>query len=124
MLKKEIRMFGRAFEMRKFKGVYGNYCKLQRLEDCYNRPSVAKMSIFSDWKDFFFANFPIKNHYGYSLEYGVCSYNSNIFTFDAVYRTPTVTLHFHITPAHNYLNVYEIPIDFSDVQRALTNIYD
>ena len=123
MLKKKIRVFGRVFAMEKVKGIYGNYCKLQRLEDCYNRPSVTKMSIFSDWVEFFTANFPIKNYYGYSLEYGVRSYNSQIFTFDAVYRTPTATLHFHITPTHHYLTVYETPTDFSGVQRALTNIY-
>lgn len=124
MLKKQIRMFGRLFEVKKARGIYGNYCKLQRLEDCYNRPSVTKMFIFDDWRDFFLANFPIKNYYGYSLDYGVHSYNTMMFTFDAVYRTPTVTLHFHITPAHNYLTVYEVPTDFSDVQRTLTSIYE
>lgn len=121
---KWVKMYGRTFAMEKVKGIYGDYCKLQCLEDCYKKPSVTKMSIFSYWAEFFLANFPIKNHYGYSLEYGVNSYNSQIFTFDAVYRTPTATLHFHITPTHHYLTVYETPTDFTDVQRALTNIYD
>jgi hypothetical protein len=124
MSKKQIKMFGKTFEVKRVKGIYGNYCKLQRLEDCYNRPSVTKMSIFDYWRDFFLANFPIKNYYGYSLDYGVQSYNTSMFTFDAVYRTPTATLHFHITPTHHYLTVYELPTDFTDVQRALTNIYD
>jgi hypothetical protein len=124
MLEKQIKMFGKTFEVKRVKGIYGNYCKLQRLEECYTCPSAAKRSIFDEWRRFFVINFPIKNYHGYSLEYGVQSYSPWVFTFDAVYRTPTATLHFHIAPTRRCLTVYETPTDFTDVQRALANIYD
>lgn len=105
---KRITMYGRTFEVKRVKGIVGNYCRLLPLDDCYNRPSRYKEDVYYSWVDFFRLNFPLPNLYGYDIDYGVRSFNVSMFTFDCIYRTPKATLLFHITPSHNYLTIYTI----------------
>lgn len=73
--------------------------KFDSLEYCYARPSQAKISIYYNWYNTIANNSNI-------LSFGVGSYNSNIFTINAIIELHNKKYYLHITPTKN--ECYEI----------------
>ena len=87
----------------KFKGVINMQdlkgLKFDRLESCYNRPSQAKISIYYNWFNTISNNSDI-------LDFGVGSYNCNIFTINSIVNINNKRYYLHITPTKN--ECYEV----------------
>ena len=97
MRKKEIVING--VEFKKVKGGVNNInTNLKDLYQCYDRPSTSKILIYNEWCDF--------AKKVDATEYGIASYNANIFTFDFMFSFNDVIYYAHITPSHNY--IYEV----------------
>ena len=98
--KQTININGREFDL---KGVTTNEAikdlKFDSLENCYNRPSQAKISIYYSW-------FNIISNASDILDFGVGSYNCNIFTINAIVNIDNKKYYLHITPTKN--ECYEI----------------
>ena len=73
--------------------------KFDNLKSCYNRPSQAKMSIYYNWHNTISNNSDI-------LDFGVGSYNCNIFTINAIIELQNNKYYLHITPTRN--ECYEV----------------
>lgn len=67
--------------------------------DCYNRPSDAKIAIWSEWRDYF-------HDFIGTLDFTVSSYNCNFFTIKSLFDWEGKRYYAYITYRHNYL--YEI----------------
>lgn len=97
MRKKEIVING--VEFKKVKGGVNNInTNLKDLYQCYDRPSTSKILIYNEWCDFA-KKVDASN-------FGIASYNANIFTFDFMFSFNDVIYYAHITPSHNY--IYEV----------------
>ena len=73
--------------------------KFDRLERCYNRPSQAKISIYNTW-------FNTISNASDILDFGVGSYNCNIFTINSIIKLHNKKYYLHITPTKN--ECYEV----------------
>lgn len=94
MKKEKITINGVNFE--KVKGGVNNInTNLKDIYQCYDRPSQAKVNIFKEWCDFA-KKVDASN-------YGIASYNANIFTFDFMFSYENAIYYAHITPSHNYI---------------------
>lgn len=76
-----------------------NSLKFDRLENCYNKPSDTKISIYYSWYYTYLDNI-------YILEFGVGSYNTNIFTINSIVEIDNKQYYLHITPSKN--ECYEV----------------
>lgn len=63
------------------------------IDDCYNRPSLTKEAIWSDWRHWFIQNG--------NYDFGVCSYNCNFFSIEGIVSTEDGDYYVYITYAHN-----------------------
>ena len=73
--------------------------KFDRLEDCYARPSQAKISVYNIWYNTIANDSDI-------LYYGVGSYNCNIFTINSIVNMNDKRYYLHITPTRR--ECYEV----------------
>lgn len=73
-------------DMKDLKGL-----KFDRLESCYARPSQAKVSVYNIWYNTIANDSDI-------LDFGVGSYNCNIFTINAIVNIDNKKYYLHITP--------------------------
>ncbi len=73
--------------------------KFDKLESCYNRPSQAKISIYNIWYNTISNNSNI-------LDFGVGSYNCNVFTINSIIKLQNKKYYLHITPTKN--ECYEV----------------
>ena len=116
---KTIKMFGRTFEVKRQKLTWEMYYEYKRfmighlklLGECYKNPSQTKRAIYDDWYYYFDHEFPFtEDGYDPIIDMGVRSYNCMCFTFDCLMKYPECNraFHFHITPCHNYLTIFEI----------------
>lgn len=101
MIKNQIMKLGReefnikgVINMQDLKGL-----KFDRLESCYNRPSQAKISIYNIWYNTISNDSDI-------LDFGVGSYNCNIFTINSIIKLHNKKYYLHITPTKN--ECYEV----------------
>ena len=82
----------------KLKGIIGiqdlKGLRFDKLESCYNRPSQAKISIYNSWYNTIANNSDI-------LDFGVSSYNCNIFTINSIIKLQNKKYYLHITPVKN-----------------------
>lgn len=76
-----------------------NNLKFDKLENCYARPSQAKINIYNNWYNTLANDSSI-------LYYGVGSYNCNIFTINSVIELNNKKYYLHITPTKN--ECYEV----------------
>ena len=65
------------------------------LNECYTRPSKTKQAIYKEWVQW--AN---ENN---AKRFGVCSYNTNIFTLDGLIKIGTDMYYIYITPTRQEL---------------------
>ena len=86
--------FKGVIDMQNLKGL-----KFYRLEGCYNRPSKAKISIYNRWYNIIANDSNI-------LNFGVGSYNYNIFTINSITKLNNKKYYLHITPTKN--ECYEV----------------
>ena len=94
MKKEKILINGVEFE--KVRGSVNDInTNLKDIYQCYDRPSQAKVSIYNDWCDFA-KKVDASN-------WGIASYNANIFTFDFCFKYEDKKYYAHITPCHNYI---------------------
>jgi hypothetical protein len=70
--------------------------ELKTLGECYSRPSTRKAVIYNLWSNF------AKNHFA-GAYYGIASYNSMTFTFDALIEHQNRLYYIHITKSYNYI---------------------
>lgn len=86
-----------------FKGIVDNEfiksLKFNKLEYCYARPSNIKTSIYYNWYYTYLNNINI-------LNFGVGSYNCNIFTINSIVNIDNKQYYLHITPTKN--EYYEV----------------
>ena len=73
--------------------------RFDKLDSCYARPSQAKISIYNTWYN------TIANDSNI-LDFGVGSYNCNIFTINAIIKLHNKKYYLHITPTRN--ECYEV----------------
>lgn len=73
---------------------------LPTITECYKRPSMAKIRLYNDWRDFLYKNSKI---FG---ALGVASYNKMTFTIDCIIANDIANFYAHITPTHNYIYVF------------------
>ena len=73
--------------------------RFDRLESCYNRPSQTKTNIYYNWYN------TIANDSNI-LDFGVGSYNCNIFTINAIIELQNKKYYLYITPTRN--ECYEV----------------
>lgn len=94
MKKEKVVINGVNFE--KVRGGVNNInTNLKTLYECYERPSTSKLLIYNEWCDF--------AKKVDATEYGIASYNANIFTFDFCFKYEDKKYYAHITPSHNYI---------------------
>ena len=116
---KTIKMYGRYFEVKRQNLTWDMFCEYRRfmvrnlktLGECYKHPSQTKQAIYGDWYAYFDREFPFtEDGYDPIIDIGVRSFNCMCFTFDCVMKYPHANraFHFHITPTHNYLTIFEI----------------
>ena len=95
-MKKEKTITINGVKFEKVKGGVNNInTNLKDIYQCYDRPSQAKISIFKEWVEY-------AREVGAS-NWGIASYNANIFTFDFMFSYNDVVYYAHITPSHNYI---------------------
>ena len=94
---KQININGTNFEIKKpIKKL--PYYRGTRLDDCYDKPSYAKLTIYWDWCNWF-------NTFDYNNKIGnitVHSYNTFMFTLTMAVKYNDKIYHLYITPSHNY----------------------
>lgn len=73
--------------------------KFDRLENCYNKPSDTKVSIYYSWYYTYLDNVNI-------IKFGVGSYNSSIFTINSIIDIDNKKYYLYITPRKN--ECYEV----------------
>ena len=73
--------------------------KFDRFERCYSRPSQVKINIYNIWHNTISNNSDI-------LDFGVGSYNCNIFTINSIIKLYNKKYYLHITPTKN--ECYEV----------------
>ena len=73
--------------------------KFDNLESCYTRPSDTKTSIYYNWYNIISNDSDI-------LEFGVGSYNCNIFTINSIVDMNDKKYYLHITPSKH--ECYEV----------------
>ncbi len=94
-MKKYIKIEDISFEVKNNLNIKKDY-ELKILESCYNNCSDTKEYVYNEW-----LKFSRLHNSGYY--YGVASYNSMIFTFDAMIEFEDKKYYIHITPTHNYI---------------------
>lgn len=107
---KQVQINGKIFEVVKpYKGYsnarayYDMYISTRvELSDCYTRPSQAKQSIYSRWKQWFYATGEYANVEAIAFG-GIASYNTNIFTLQGAILINQTRYIIQITPTHNRL---------------------
>ena len=97
---------GKIFEIagcinsEKFQEAVHRCVNLPMLDECYNKPSQAKINIYDEWNEFRYKNC------GLCGACGVASFNTMCFTLDFIISNGFDNFYAHITPAHNYLYVF------------------
>lgn len=102
-MKKDIKINYEVFELCKPLNFYDvvNHFKGDGVDlyDCYNKPSVRKQSIYDSWHDWFKSL--ISEEDEYRFKFGISSYNTSIFTLNALIKYCGKWYYIHITPTHN-----------------------
>lgn len=94
-MKKYIEIGNITFELKNNLNVKQGH-ELKRLENCYNKASARKYYVYKFWQEF-----ALNNNSG--AYYGIASYNSMMFTFDAQIDFEGKSYYIHITPTYNYI---------------------
>ena len=92
-MKKYITINNERFEVKKDLDFESCVTSHRTLFECYARPSKHKINIYEYWREFFEKSGDIE-------QFGVCSYNTNIFTLECVAYIPSLEdiYYFYITP--------------------------
>ena len=97
---------GKIFEIagcinpEKFQAAVHHCINLPMLQECYNKPSQAKINIYDEWIEFCYKNSDL------FTACGVESFNTMCFTLDFIISNGLDNFYAHITPVHNYLYVF------------------
>ena len=80
-----------AYRFRKLSG--------RTLKECYTKPSATKQEIFNEWLKWSEEN---------NVQcFGVCSYNTNIFTLDGLIKINDTLYYLYITPSRKELYIVQ-----------------
>lgn len=92
----KIEIYGKVFELSNKPVENIHLISNKSLYDCYITPSKAKVSIFTEWCEYFV----FKLH---TYDFGVLSYNLQFFTLECMFTYMGTRYYAKITPSHNYL---------------------
>ncbi len=76
-MKKHVVIAGREFRVCNDIHLDTKHVSSRDIWDCYNKPSVTKITIWKSWYNWFYNNL-------HDVDMGVCSYNCMMFTIEAV----------------------------------------
>lgn len=87
-MKKYLEINGHGFEVKKPINAIPVISR-RDLSDCYARPSVVKQAIYDNWSRWFV--------YCNSTQFGVRSYNTNMFTIEGIVEHEGTTYYVYIS---------------------------
>lgn len=71
--------------------------RYEDLENCYGRPSSIKIRINNYWRDTIYSNCKV-------IRYGVCGYNCNMFSLNAIVEIDNNMYYLYITKTRNEIH--------------------